>query len=103
MGIDYSASILIGLYIDSEIDEDFFEKDDIEGYPIEHAGNLWIGDCNYFLVAERQYVDFEDVLCQKVALHKNIAKHKSEMKIKLEPLGLWNEDDFGLWLVGAIT
>ena len=103
MGVDYRASILIGLYIDSEVDEDFFEKNDIEGYSIEQTGNLWVGNSSYFLVAECQDVDFEDVLCRKVALYKNIAKHKSEMKIKLEPLGLWNEDNFGLWLVGSIT
>ncbi len=34
---------------------------------------------------------------EKINVPENIAELKEQMKIALEPLGLWEEDSFGIW------
>ena len=68
-----------------EEDESFLEL------PLVH--NTDYKDCWIAIYKE----EFED--CVKMELPKTIEELKIELKSKIEPFGLWNEDSFGVWCI----
>ncbi|RDJ35400.1 MAG: hypothetical protein DWQ19_11330 [Crenarchaeota archaeon] len=90
------------------LESDPFDPTDVDnnavcGYPLVVVGNSVTGDLFYVLEIDSKSVDdiSDDITPQKLTF-KNIEEEKVKMKSQLEPLGLWKEENFGLWLTSNV-
>ena len=66
----------------------------------ERVGDNWESDHKTFYVGKTfQTNGYQDDKRVSFINEKVLTEAKAEVKAKLEPLGLWNEDNFGVWTV----
>jgi hypothetical protein len=95
MGIDYSVNVFVGIEVDPNKmpeDEDTFEDLDVVRQYDEQRCFLAADNCVGL------GLKYSDSLCKMA----NFPDRKEEMRAFLEPLGMWDESKYGVWIIGQV-